>query len=95
MMTLLPPQLRAQCEGWKLAYADFLLRCDLLRVRAELLQHQFLRGDGVPQRAVGGDVPVLASGPRADTRGGSQGRWSRLMITGADRLSVYHLRSRV
>lgn len=42
---LLDANLRAKCEGFKLAYADFLLRCGLLGIRAALLQYRFVESE--------------------------------------------------
>ena len=40
------------CEGFKLAYADFLLRSGLLGVRAKLLQFRFLEDKQISGNAV-------------------------------------------
>ena len=39
---LLDAALRVLCEGFKLAYAEFLLRCELYGIRATLLQYSFV-----------------------------------------------------
>ena len=52
--------MRVICEGVKLAYADFLLRCELLGPRATLLQYDFLEENGTGVRgAAAGDETVL------------------------------------
>lgn len=58
-LSLLDPEKRAMCEGFKLAYADFLLRWGLLGPRAEMLQYDFLDGNGTSGKAAMGDVPVF------------------------------------
>jgi hypothetical protein len=58
--SLLPPERRIQCEAWKLVYADFLLRIELLGPRVELLQYTFIEGEpGFSARAAAGDVPLF------------------------------------
>ncbi|WVO15839.1 hypothetical protein L204_103501 [Cryptococcus depauperatus] len=39
---LLPPELLAMCETWKLAYADFLLRHNCLGIRLAINKHAFV-----------------------------------------------------
>lgn len=45
------------CEGFKHAYADFLLGCDLLGVRAALLQFTFVDDASIGKGAKG-DLPL-------------------------------------
>ncbi|OCF59100.1 vacuolar membrane protein [Kwoniella mangroviensis CBS 10435] len=42
-LSLLSEDIRPQCELWKLSYADFLLRMNLLEVRTELMNYQFTK----------------------------------------------------
>ncbi|ORY26858.1 hypothetical protein BCR39DRAFT_560289 [Naematelia encephala] len=58
--SLLPQEMRPSCEGWKIAYADFLLRFGLLGVRAEVMQYRFV--DKTP-------VEVLALRPKEISEG--------------------------
>lgn len=47
-----------QAEGWKLLYADYLLRIGLLGPRAALLQYNFLEGEEtIAARAAAGESP--------------------------------------
>jgi hypothetical protein len=49
---LLSPGRLRQCEAWKLAYADFLLRAELYGLRAELLAVRFLPDDSASAQAL-------------------------------------------
>lgn len=63
--TLLSPELLPLCEGWKFAYADYLLRMDLLGHRAAILQYSFV-DPPQHQKASMGDIdlqlPVRGAG---------------------------------
>jgi hypothetical protein len=52
------------CEGLKLAYADFLLRCGLLGFRAALLQFDFLEGQAGARTAAAGHLPIFVKSPK-------------------------------
>ncbi|WVW78757.1 hypothetical protein I302_100718 [Kwoniella bestiolae CBS 10118] len=41
-LSLLSEEIKPLCELWKLAYADFLLRMNLLEIRTELINYQFV-----------------------------------------------------
>lgn len=78
---LLPLRRRIQCEAWKLAYADYLLRVGLLGKRAELLQHDFLPGSAGPAvRAAAGQPTSFGSGH--DTHSWRRRSDSHTMATG-------------
>ncbi|ORX34388.1 hypothetical protein BD324DRAFT_683340 [Kockovaella imperatae] len=55
---LMTPEMRLQFEGFKLAYADFLLRAELYTLRASLLQFKFLEQETPGTRAASGDLPT-------------------------------------
>ena len=57
---LLDLHLRVMCEGFKLAYADFLLRCGLLGIRAALLQYRFVESETSARvvRSASGHIPL-------------------------------------
>ena len=44
------------CEGFKFAYADFLLRCELYSLRAALLRYNFLDHETAAGRAASGEL---------------------------------------
>nr|ACZ81474.1 CND01460 [Kwoniella heveanensis] len=58
-ITLLPAEMRSLCEAWKLAYADFLLRMDLLEARTTLLGYEFIPSSSlksVSSKAASGEI---------------------------------------
>nr|XP_031861917.1 uncharacterized protein CI109_002747 [Kwoniella shandongensis]KAA5528989.1 hypothetical protein CI109_002747 [Kwoniella shandongensis] len=66
--SLLPDEVRATCEAWKLCYADFLLRAGLLGIRANLMTYEFVTNmKGAATRAANGDAKIeVKDGARSD-----------------------------
>lgn len=57
--TLLTPELLPLCESWKFAYADYLLRMELLGHRAVILQYSFIdESHPLREGASYGEIPV-------------------------------------
>ncbi|WVR04414.1 hypothetical protein IAU60_001416 [Kwoniella sp. DSM 27419] len=63
-ISLLPDDMKPSCETWKLAYADFLLRMDLLDIRATLLQYSFVPPSASRPSRVASGVEMLEKLPR-------------------------------
>jgi len=51
--------MRVMSEGFKLAYADFLLRSGLIGPRAALLSFDFLEKEEEADTAAAGDIPTF------------------------------------
>ncbi|TYJ52693.1 hypothetical protein B9479_006699 [Cryptococcus floricola] len=67
--TLLYPAMMAVCEAWKLAYADFLLRHNLLGIRTTLLRYQFIpHNQHSAVQAASGEVGGIVSAPDEEAR---------------------------
>lgn len=78
------------CEGFKLAYADFLLRCDLLGPRASLLQSDFLGGETRATKSAAGEVaiPVKSGDHREGSADGiGESSLSALTLTASDQFA--------
>ncbi|WWC59175.1 uncharacterized protein I303_101724 [Kwoniella dejecticola CBS 10117] len=58
-LTLLSDEIKPQCELWKLTYADFLLRMNLLEARAELLNYEFMPHNKLSAGQAASGVKVL------------------------------------
>lgn len=82
--TLLSPDILPLCEAWKVAYADFLLRMDLLGHRSAILQYSFV-DDSDRQKASRGEIDLQVS--TRETPLGSAGRQDGIVCIGcaADR----------
>jgi len=66
--TLLTPELLPLCESWKFAYADYLLRMELLGHRAVILQYSFT-DDIHPLREGASYGEISVQPPAKPTRG--------------------------
>ncbi|WVQ97798.1 hypothetical protein IAU59_004913 [Kwoniella sp. CBS 9459] len=59
-ISLLPAEMRPLCEAWKLTYADFLLRMDLLEARTVLMKYEFVRSPkSALSKAASGEILEL------------------------------------
>ncbi|WVF70087.1 hypothetical protein IAT40_004874 [Kwoniella sp. CBS 6097] len=68
-ISLLPAEMRPRCEAWKLAYADFLLRMDLLEARTILMGYEFVSfSRSIPSKAASGDIVELKKDGHGEAR---------------------------
>ncbi|ODN75389.1 hypothetical protein L202_06547, partial [Cryptococcus amylolentus CBS 6039] len=67
--TLIYPAMMAVCEAWKLAYADYLLRHNLLGIRTTLLMYRFIpHNQHSAVQAASGKIGGIVSAPDEEAR---------------------------